>query len=194
MDTEFSKIKPDHLWLYDKLILSSKLGYLCGPVGTPVPQPHYYIVRPCVNFIGLGMGASIEYIEDSTDHLPPGYFWCEIFEGPHLSVDYQKTSCKLVVEGIKSEDTLQRWDKWVKKDTKISIPDFLRFYSLCYEWLNVEMIGGKIIEVHLRQNPDFQFDNTEFIPVWEGQETTPPDGYSYVMHPDIHGRIGGFIK
>lgn len=194
METEFSNIDPDHLWLYDKLILSSKLGYICGPVGSSVPKPDYYIIRPVVNFIGLGMGASIQWIEDSTDYLPPGYFWCEIFQGAHLSIDYQRTQCKLVVEGIKSKDTLKKWNKWIKRDINIPIPNFLRYYSLCYDWLNVEMIGDKIIEVHLRHNPDFQFNNSEFIPVWQGQSIDPPAEYTYVEHPDIHGRIGGFIK
>lgn len=191
---EFQQVRTEDLWLYDKLILSSKLGYVCGPVGCEVPKPGHYIVRPTVNFLGLGIGTSIEWIEDSTDHLPPGYFWCEIFEGPHYSIDYSRTYCKLVVEGIKSKDTFQKWDRWIKRDIEIPIPKFLRYYSLTYPWLNIEMIGNKVIEVHLRCNPDFQYNNTEFIPVWEGENTTPPHGYRYIDHPDIHGRIGGFIK
>jgi len=30
--------------------------------------------------------------------------------------------------------------------------------------------------------------------VWEGESTVPPKGYSYKHYPDIHGRIGAFIK
>ena len=33
----WDKIKPDDLWIYDKLILSRKLGYLCGPAGVAPP-------------------------------------------------------------------------------------------------------------------------------------------------------------
>ena len=55
---------PDDLWVFDKLILSKKLGYACGPVGTNVPKPDWYIVRPCVNAIGLGLGAQKVWIDN----------------------------------------------------------------------------------------------------------------------------------
>ena len=60
--------------------------------------------------------------------------------------------------------------------------------------MNCEYIGGKLIEVHLRHNPDFVDGISEFIPVWEGQDTNPPKGYQYRDYPDVHGRIGAFIK
>jgi hypothetical protein len=194
MDSEFKNINPDHLWIYDKLILSSKLGYVCGPVGTEVPSPGYYIVRPVINFLGLGLGASIEWIDNSTDQLTPGHFWCEIFEGDHISVDFYKGKSVLVVQGFKQPDTLQKWDRWVKIDLNVQLPDILKDHADTYKWINCEFIGGKLIEAHLRYNPDFRFHNNEFIPVWEEQSTDPPEGYSYIDYPDIHGRIGGFIK
>ena len=52
----------------------------------------------------------------------------------------------------------------------------------------------KLIEVHLRHNEDFSDNITEFIPVWKGQDTTPLEGYTYRDYPDVHGRIGAFIK
>jgi len=36
----------DDLWLFDKLILSKKLGYTCGPAGLAPPKENNYIVRP----------------------------------------------------------------------------------------------------------------------------------------------------
>ena len=41
--------------------------------------------------------------------------------------------------------------------------------------INCEYIGDKLIEVHLRHNEDFNDNITEFIPVWKGQDTTPPE-------------------
>ena len=29
----------------------------------------------------------IEFIENSTEHLHPSEFWCEVFIGEHLSID-----------------------------------------------------------------------------------------------------------
>ena len=73
-DTEEDKvwktIDPEHIWVMDKLILSKKLGYNCGPVGIDVPTPGYYIVRPCVNALGLGLGAQKVWLEKETMHLP----------------------------------------------------------------------------------------------------------------------------
>ena len=45
------------LWIFDKLILSRKLDYICGPVDVDVPSPGNYIVRPCVNLAGMSRGA-----------------------------------------------------------------------------------------------------------------------------------------
>ena len=36
-DLVWKKVDPDDIWVMDKLILSRKLGYNCGPVGQDVP-------------------------------------------------------------------------------------------------------------------------------------------------------------
>lgn len=196
-DTEEDKVwktmHPDYLWVMDKLILSKKLGYKCGPTGIDVPEPGYYIVRPCVNALGLGLGAEKVWLEHETMHLPYGYFWCEWFEGRHLSVDYHHTKQILCVEGHKQKDTFTRWDKWIKTDDQIPFPDVLKDFTQI-DFINCEYIGNKLIEVHLRHNEDFDSNTKEFIPVWEGQDTTPPEGYTYRDYPDVHGRIGAFVK
>lgn len=192
-DLYWKTADPEELWVMDKLILSRKLGYKCGPVGLDVPEPGWYIVRPCVNMMGLGLGAQKIWIEEETWKLPVGHFWCEWFEGRHLSIDYSYGLHKFTVEGFKSEDTFTRWDRWVK------VPDFTHFPDVLDPFIdkpniNCEFIGDKLIEVHFRANQDFDEDINEFIPVWEGQNTDPPAGYRYIHYPDIHGRIGAFVK
>jgi hypothetical protein len=192
-DRVWQTIDPDHIWVMDKLILSRKLGYFCGPTGIDVPNPGWYIVRPCVNAMGLGLGAERIWLDEPTMHLPLGYFWCEWFEGRHLSVDYHYGLPKLCVEGFKNKDTFTQWDRWIKTN------DFLHFPKVLDEfigtpWINCEFIDGKLIEVHFRRNEDFEGNIEEFIPVWEGQGTTPPAGYTYRHYPDVHGRIGAFIR
>ena len=54
----FSQIETEDLWVLDKLILSKKLGYKCGPKGIDVPNRGRYIIRPCVNIMGMGEGSS----------------------------------------------------------------------------------------------------------------------------------------
>ena len=196
-DTEEDKvwktINPDYIWVMDKLILSRKLGYKCGPTGIDVTEPGYYIVRPCVNALGLGLGAEKVWLEKETIHLPYGYFWCEWFEGRHLSIDYKNKKQVLCVEGYKQKDTFTKWDKWIKTNDELPFPNILKDLT-DIELINCEYIGDKLIEVHLRHNEDFNDNITEFIPVWKGQDTTPPAGYTYRDYPDVHGRIGAFIK
>lgn len=196
-DTEEDKvwktINPDYIWVMDKLILSKKLGYKCGPTGIDVTEPGYYIVRPCVNALGLGLGAKKVWLEKDTTHLPYGYFWCEWFEGRHLSIDYKNEKQVLCVEGHKQKDTFTKWDKWIKTNDELPFPNILKDLT-DIELINCEYIGDKLIEVHLRHNEDFSDNITEFIPVWKGQDTTPPVGYTYREYPDVHGRIGAFVK
>ena len=185
---------PEDLWIFDKLILSRYLGYTCGPTGTDVPIPGYYIVRPCVNAFGLGLNAQKHYIQDTTDYLTPGHFWCEWFEGDHISVDYKWGYPHLTVQGFKSDYTFTRWDRWSKIDHCIDLPKILKPFAKKYQWINCEFIGGNLIEVHLRSNPEFEWGNKEFIPVWASKSINVPEGYRYIKYPDIHGRIGAYIK
>lgn len=169
----------DDLWLFDKLILSRRLGYKCGARGVDVPSPGEYIVRPCVNFMGMGEGSRIIYIEKCTDHvLKPGGFWCEVFKGRHLSVDYKNGKQDLTVEGFKKDyrDT-RRFHLWSKVTDTVSMPDILKSLKGDYEFINVEMINGKVIEVHLRKNPDFEGHESNYVrPIWrEGSNTLLPN-------------------
>ena len=190
----WKSVDPNDCWVLDKLILSMKLGYSCGPVGVDVPKPDWYVVRPVINALGLGLGTKKVWIEKSTDTLPVGHFWCEWFEGRHISVDYVNCEQVLAVEGFKENKTFTKWDRWEVVDWKEDLPEFLTELGNKYGILNVEFIGDKIIEVHFRNNPDFTFDNSVFIPVWEGQSIEPPSGFKFVQCPDVHGRIGAFIS
>lgn len=172
------------------------MGYVCGPTGVDVPQDGFYIVRPVTNIVGLGIGAYEQYltVEGWTDHLQPGTFWSEIFEGDHLSIDYEWGEPILNIQGFRYPESFVRWKKWIKVEQTVELPDILKPMAKKYQFMNCEYIGGKLIEVHLRKNPDFEFDNVEFIPVWEGQDTTPPEGYRYVDCPEYNQRIGAFVR
>ena len=193
-DLVWKTINPNDIWVLDKLILSRKLEYNCGPVGLDVPHPGHYIVRPCVNMLGLGLGAQKVWIEKDTCNLPVGHFWCEWFDGFHNSVDYYKGTQLLCVQGDKPDDTFTKWSKWTRNNTRFVFPTMLKELIEHHPWTNCEFIGDKLIEVHLRRNEDFDGNIDHFIPVWEGESIDPPTGYTYRDYPDVHGRIGAFIK
>lgn len=165
-------IHHDDLWIYDKLVLSKKLGYVCGPAGVAPPHEGEYVVRPCVNFRMMGRGASVMNLSPSNhSSVPDGYFWCEKFTGRHISFDYHKGRQVLAVEGLKEDSLrLDRFGAWIKVNDTYTLPDFLVPISKKYEWLNIETIGGHIIEVHLRYNDDFQNHNGDIIiPIWKDE-------------------------
>ena len=171
VDDEWNHIHPLDLWVYNKLFLSRVLGYTCGPAGSTVPKPDFYIVRPSFNLLGMGRFARKEWIESSTEHLHPAEFWCEIFEGNHLSVDFYHQKAELVVLGTREDsDPYYKWKKWEKIDKIVDFPEILKDLKGDYDWINCEFIGGRLIEVHFRRNPDFRYGNSVAIPVWDDEE------------------------
>ena len=193
-DDEWNQIHTEDLWVYNKLILSRGLGYKCGPIGTTVPKPDFYIVRPSTNLLGMGRFARKEYIYKRTDHYHPGEFWCELFEGDHISVDYHHREQKLAVLGIRDDyDLYYKWQKWIKVEYKIPFPKILNKLKGDYDWINCEFIGNRLIEVHFRQNPDFRYGNTEAIPVWKGDFEEHHIDYKFIESKD-YLREGFWVK
>jgi hypothetical protein len=193
---EWNNIHTSDLWIYNKLFLSRVLGYTCGPIGTSVPKPDFYIVRPSFNLLGMGRFSRKEWIEKYTDHIHPAEFWCEIFTGEHLSVDFKNQESELVVLGTKNEeDPYYKWKKWEKIDKKVEFPKILQDLKGDYEYINCEFIGNKLIEVHFRQNPDFRHNNTVAIPIWNEKDLNlyDLDEYNFIEDTD-YKRIGFLIK
>lgn len=200
VDEEWNQIHSQDLWVYNKLFLSRVLGYNCGPFGTSVPKPDYYIIRPSINLMGMGLFARKRFIFPQDENffedygMNPAEFWSEIFKGEHLSVDFQNRESKLVVLGTRdSEDIYYKWNKWEKIERKVEFPSILKDLKGDYEWINCEFIGDKLIEVHFRRNPDFKYENSIAIPIWEGESKKTYDDYKFIESKDDK-RIGFLIK
>ena len=191
---EWKNIHTNDLWIYNKLFLGRVLGYNCGPIGTPVPKPDLYIVRPSFNLLGMGRFSRIEWIENYTDHFHPAEFWCEIFEGEHLSVDFHHQKAELVVLGERdTSDPLYKWKKWTKIDKKVEFPSILNDLVGNYEWINCEFINGNLIEVHFRRNPDFRYENSIAIPIWDDTSEEDYEDYRFIEDSEFNRR-GFYIK
>jgi len=194
----WKEVADEDLWIYDKLILSRKLGYVCGPSGVDVPEPGFYIVRPITNLLGMGIGAKVVWLTNTTDDLvEPGFFWCEMFSGTHLSVDYVNKEPVLQIEGLRDEgDSLWRWREWRRTKKNIKYPEVLsKLLTKDYPYVNIEFVDKKIIEVHTRLNPDWKDgDYASIIPLYEGENPDdPPEGYAFKSSKD-YKRIGFFVK
>lgn len=174
-DSEAWEAFPHHRDWFDKLRLSLRLGYRCGPNGVAPMESGFYVVRPIYNLLGMGAGARIEYIEAGDDEaVPPGYFWCEVFSGKHLSITYRWDGCWKQVscwEGCLAGGSLNRFWAWYRSsETLKAKPIFNELQDVGL--INIEYVGGRAIEVHLRASPDPDADI--MFPIWADQEI--PDG------------------
>jgi len=186
----------DYLWIYDKLILSVKCGYLAAPAGIPVPAAGYYIVRPITNIRMMGMGARKQWLTpEDTDLVPDGYFWSECFEGRHISVDFHNSVQELAVEGFRDDvNRLDRFARWEKINELYKFPEVLGDLYRQTPWVNVEYVDGKIIEVHLRWNDDFSNHSGSVIyPVWRDNPLPQPLNTSWYDSP-AGDRLGFWVK
>ena len=184
------------LWIYDKLVVAQHEHIISGPAGVSVPQAGWYIVRPISNIRMMGRGTKKCWLELGNDNsVPDGYFWSEILTGDHISVDYHWGRPVLSVQGFKDNpDRFDRFNRWIRVQATHQLPTWLTDLGATQEWINVEYIDGKAIEVHLRYNDDFRNHNAdEIIPVWIGQDTTPPPDWSWYAST-AQDRLGFWIK
>lgn len=196
---------PGHRWIYDKLAVALSQGLPAAPHG--VMPPHYPIFsKPITNLRGMGIGSrSLESEADYIAHQTAGHFWCELLTGRHVSSDVALLDGRPVwwrhTEGIAAEGgTFDYWRVHAAGMPEIEqwCAPWLRKHLLGYTGMaNLETIGGKIIEAHLRfadQWPDLNGANWVRAVVrlyaegiWDFPDTDRRDGYSVVLFMP-HGR------
>jgi hypothetical protein len=201
----WEKYPHHHKW-FNKLYLAELMGYKCGPTGLAPDVTDHYIVRPIYNLSGMGVGSKVIKIEagDATK-VPPGYFWCEFIAGIQYSATYEfvdgrwkSISCW---QGTNDINNLSRFVSWIRSTYKPKVSSqFNELHDVGR--INIEFIGDKPIEVHLRESPDPNYD--ELIPVWAdnsvNKEAYLSRGYRYIeSYDDANGfleipRIGFLVK
>ena len=172
-DFEAYKTYKHHRKWFNKLWLSEKLDYRCGPAGIAPDISCDYIVRPIMNLSGMSVGAEKIFIDKGEiGNVSPGFFWCEYFEGKQYSITFEwidgkwkQISCW---RGHRNEQNLSRFDKWERVENyHVNLPSFFDQLSDVRK-INVEFIESNPIEVHLRTSPDPEYDI--LIPIWEDQK------------------------
>tara|TARA_B100000780_G_C21098001_1_gene442928 strand:- start:1176 stop:1868 length:693 start_codon:yes stop_codon:yes gene_type:complete len=177
---------PQHRWLFNKLELSSKLKYDCGPACFPISNANTYIIRPIYNLYGMGIGAHKKFLDPKIHgeemkyhkHIPPGYFWCEYFEGTHYSLDFIRegnrwTPFSSMIGRQDTEQSLSRFVEWeviTPSFFTVDLPKWIENIQT-EKYLNIETKGKKILEIHLRSGNDVAWNfkpGTKIIPVWKG--------------------------
>lgn len=206
-DSQAYKSYPSLRHWFNKLWVAEHFGYCCGPAGIAPEKTGDYIVRPVMNLSGMSLGARKTMIESGdVTQAPPGYFWCEWFEGKQISVEYQWDHSWLPVDGWEAEidfKNLSRFRKWSRTFVFPELnQSFDEISAAGISRINVEFVGGNPIEIHLRQSPDPRYD--VFVPIWKNDENDVDKyiemGYHYISsYEDADGflanpRIGFVVK
>ena len=106
-------------------------------------------------------------------------------------MDFKNKKSELVVLGTRDDDDpYYKWNKWEKIDLNVEFPEILHDLKGNYEYINCEFIGGRLIEVHFRQNPDFRYNNTVAIPVWNDEKI---ENMTFIEDSEYY-RKGFYIK
>lgn len=152
------QLSPDHRFIYDRLFVAHSQDIPAGPVGVhPPPDEFPVFVKPTYNLRGMGIGAEVQ--SDDEYQQKPGYMWMRKLEGRHVSSDMivQDGSVRWFGHQIGCTKEGPGFRLWRRAD-EVDFEGFLRNwigenlpeYS---GFLNVETIGGEIIECHLRVSP-----------------------------------------
>ena len=190
---------PEHRWVYDKLSVALSQGLEAAPHGVPPPDFPVFS-KPVVNLKGMGVGSRVLCSRtDYETHYSPGHFWMPLLAGRHVSsdvavVDGQPRWWRHVTGKPAGEGTFDYWTVHAEAHADIEgrcgrwVQSHLAGYT---GMLNLETIGGVIIEVHLRfadQWPDLYgagwLDAVVQLyeqGIWSFTNEERRDGYSVVL-------------
>ena len=149
---------PAHRWVYDKLRVAQTQNIPAAPHGVTPPSFPVFS-KPITNLRGMGVGSQV--IASAAAYraaLTPGHFWMELLEGEHVSSDAAvENGCAVWwrhTTGIPAPGgTFDRWVVHAEARPKLeaACAAWIRIHLADYTgMLNLETIGGKIIEAHLR--------------------------------------------
>ncbi len=199
------KFNPTHRWIYDKLRVAQSQGLPCGLQHAP-PPAYPVFCKPVTNLKGMGAGARlVRSAEEFRRSCKPGDFWSKWLTGEHVSTDWAVVRGEALwcrhTRGVPG--FAGTFDYWT-----IEARSRRRLERYCREWIgrclssytgmvNIETIGGRIIEAHLRfsdQWPDLYGRGWLEAVVhlyqrgsWSYREGRRADGYSVVLFGP-HGR------
>ena len=190
---------PKHRWVYDKVAVALSQGLEGAPHGVE-PKQFPVFSKPITNLKGMGVGSRVlNSAADYVTHYAPGHMWMTLLDGRHVSSDVAVLNgeprwWRHATGHPGPAGTFDHWVLHAEHDAKIE--------QRCGEWiaqhlvgytgmLNLETIGERIIEVHLRfadQWPDLYGKGWVEALVqlyqhgrWDYPDADRRDGYSVVL-------------
>jgi hypothetical protein len=190
---------PQHRWVYDKIAIAASQGLDAGPHG--VPPPYFPVFsKPITNLKGMGVGSRlINTAAEYEENMTAGHMWTTLLQGRHISsdvavVDGAPRWWRHVTAAPSGEGTFDYWTVHAAADAAIEdyCGTWIRRHLKGYTGIvNIESIGGRMIEVHLRisdQWPDLYGAGwvDALVRLYAEKRWTLPDrdrrdGYSVVL-------------
>lgn len=189
-DSAAWRLNPEYRHVYDKLGLALESGLTAAPCGVApmdlgVAGDDTVFVKPITNLAGMGLDARAMAAADVP--AEPGSFWCQRLEGAHTSTDclVENGEVRWFAHTLGSDEkdaarpiyweigvSLPEREPWIADWVRRNLPGY---NGIC----NIELIGGRPIEAHLRgSNGFFDFYGPKFIPAWvalcDGEPWNPP--------------------
>ncbi len=191
--------------LHNKLHIAASQGLAAAPHGVP-PARYPVFSKPIYNLKGMGKGSRlIRNAAALRRHQAPGHMWMRYLTGAHISTDVALARGRPVwwrhTEGKSGRGGT--FDYWM-----VEAAHRPRLEAYCGAWLrrelagfsgvvNLETIGGRIIEIHLRMSdqwPDLYGAGwaESLVPLyrdgrWRFADRDRHTGYSVVLFGP-HGR------
>ncbi len=149
---------PEHRWTYNKLLVAESQGIECAPHG--IEPTHYPVFsKPVINLEGMGVGSRTLWNQrDYETHLSAGHMWMSLLGGEHVSSDAAVLNGR--VHDIRHATGLSlpggTFDYWIiESEPRAVLEEYLRAWIEEHlprytGMVNLESIGGRIIEAHLR--------------------------------------------
>jgi hypothetical protein len=198
-DADAYQLFTQHRWVYNKLAVAESQGLTCALHGI-APSVYPVFSKPVYNLRGMGVGSRILHsTKEYERYQRPGHFWMAKLDGEHVStdvgvVDGEAKWWRHVVGKALEGGKFDYWTVLAESRPELE--------AYCGEWLranlknytgmvNLETIGTRIIEVHLRfsdQWPDLYgrgwLDALVRLyedKVWDYDDSDRRDAYSVVL-------------
>ena len=198
-DEHAYELFPEHRWIYNKLLVCDTQGLDGAPHG--IPPPSFPVSsKPIYNMHGMGVGSRVFASEDEmAANMQAGYMWMQLAEGEHVSTDVvviggEPQWWRHCIGKAMGEGAFDYWTMLAEERPAIEdyCGNWLRHNLMGYSGaVNIETIGGTIIEVHLRfadQWPDLYGEGWLEAIVelysrrrWRFADDDRRDGYSVVL-------------
>ena len=166
----------------NRLELARRMRYPCGGHADR-PNPGLWFTKPARNPSGMGVGAGPNVYLGGVSpgwaaYFDEGCMWMPVFIGEHVSVDFRRYRGgawrQTLTVRCDYDVLMARPAQWSRKNVQFTVPTALR--GVDAEWLNVEFIGGRVIEAQGRRNTDFDNappDSTVAKVIWADQRLPP---------------------